>query len=106
MSIKRGPVGADYFKSGPSRSIASGVLTLGAAVLALGLSGPVAAQQQPPGVCVLLAMLDVDTGNCEPQPDPILGVEVAVPERGRAQATLYELGCGHESTNGQLPFFG
>ena len=81
MSIKRGPVGADYFKSGPSRSIASGVLTLGAAVLALGLSGPVAAQQQPPGVCVLLAMLGVDTGNCEPQPDPILGVEVAVPER-------------------------
>ncbi|MBS3824171.1 MAG: hypothetical protein KGY53_09740 [Wenzhouxiangellaceae bacterium] len=66
----------------PQRGLVSGGLLLTAAALACGLSGPVSAQQQqPPGVCMLLGTLGVDTGNCEPQPDTVLGVEVAVPER-------------------------
>jgi len=71
---------ADPYFSRPSRGIVSAVLLFGAAALSFGLSGPVAAQQQPPELCNVLALLGLDV-DCDPGPAPVIGQEVAVPER-------------------------
>ena len=71
-------IGLNLFKS----TGAVGCAALLLVTLGLGPSEPVAAQQQerPHAACILLAMLGIED-DCEPRPDPVLGREVAMPER-------------------------
>ena len=66
--------------SRPASAAACFVLLL--VCLGTGAAGQAAAQQQarPPGVCILLGMLGVED-DCEPRAEPVLGREVAMPDR-------------------------
>lgn len=80
MNTEHGPERGPITRARSLSGAVSAGLFLAAAALGTALSGPVAAQQQPPGVCILLAMLGVEA-NCEARPDPVIGREVAVQQR-------------------------